>query len=83
VTKVTGTVKLTNGSAVVGATVEVHNSTGDTVDQIRTTGDGTFTYYLSPGEWTFKTYDTMGHRGTEGVILNDGDATVSVTVKIG
>jgi hypothetical protein len=53
------------------------------VDQIRTTGDGTFTYYLSPGQWTFKTYDTMGHRGTEGVTLNDGDATVNVTVKIG
>jgi hypothetical protein len=83
VTKVFGTVRLAGGGSAADATVEVHNASGDVVDQIRTTGDGAFTYYLSPGKWTFKTYDTRGHRGSEEVVLTEDDATVGVDLEIG
>jgi hypothetical protein len=83
VTKVTGTVKHEKGGPVAGATVEVHNSAGDIVDQVRTADDGTFTYHLSLGNWVFKTYDGDSHRGERTVTLKESDATISVDLVIG
>jgi hypothetical protein len=82
-TKVSGQVKLADGSSVGGVTVEVINSAGDIVDQTRTTDDGSFTYFLSPGSWTFNTYDATGRRGKRELALGSDDFTASVEVHIG
>jgi hypothetical protein len=81
-TKVEGIVKYEDGRLATEATVEVHNSTGDIVDQLRTADGGAFTYYLCPGPWNFFTYDGEGHRGNARVTLAEGDAAVRVDVEI-
>jgi hypothetical protein len=81
-TLLSGTVKHQDGSAAAGATVEVHNARGDVVDQVRTTDEGAFTYYLNPGRWTLKTYDARGHRGNQEVAISEGDATMRVDLEI-
>jgi hypothetical protein len=80
--RVVGTVRHGDGSVAVDVTVEVHNSNGDVLDQIRTTDEGLFTYYLTSGHWTFETYDGGGHRGTKEVILDEDDATFRVDLEI-
>lgn len=79
---VSGTVKHEDGSTASGATVEVHNSTGDVVDQIRTTDAGFFTYYLSAGKWVFKMYDGEGRRGGKEVALDEVDGSFRVDLEI-
>lgn len=81
-TKVVGLVRHRDGSVPSGATVEVHNSVGDVVDQIRLTEDGSFIYYLCPGKWTFMTYDGGGHRGNQEVALDEEDASISIHLAI-
>lgn len=81
-TRVEGIVKCEDGRLATEGTVEVHNSTGDVVDQLRIADGGAFTYYLSPGLWTFFTYDGEGHRGNARVTLAEGDASVHVDVEI-
>jgi len=80
-TKVEGLVTRRDGRAGTG-TVEVHNVSGDIVDQIRIADGGSFIYYLSPGVWTFFTYDAEGHRGNAQVALDEGDTAVHVDLEI-
>jgi hypothetical protein len=81
-TKVVGLVRHQDGTVPASATVEVHNSVGDVVDQIRVTDEGSFIYYLSPGKWTFMTYDGRGHRGNHEVALDEEDGTISIHLAI-
>jgi hypothetical protein len=82
-TEVLGHVHVKSFGAARGATVEVHNATGDVVDQVVADDDGGFTYYLTPGRWAFRAWDRWGHRGDGELILTDSDAEVRLDLQIG
>lgn len=72
-TKLTGRVTIPNGKPAFGSTVELHNATGDVVDQIVVDDDGRFTYHLAPGTWNMRAWDNRGHRGAAQITLEEGD----------
>ena len=73
--KLTGTVTV-HGEAARAATVELHNSSGDVVDQVVVDDDGRYTYHLSPGNWSLRLWDAHGHTGQSEVTLSDGEEKV-------
>ena len=73
--KLSGTVKVHEEPAR-SAVVELHNSTGDIVDQVQVGDDGGYTYYLAPGSWTLRVWDAHGHRGRAELTLADGETRV-------
>ena len=73
--KISGTVKVREEPAR-SAVVELHNSTGDIVDQVQVGDDGGYTYYLAPGSWTLRVWDAHGHRGRAELTLADGETRV-------
>ena len=75
--KVSGRVTF-DGAAAPSAVVEVHNATGDVVDQVQVDSDGRFTYHLAPGSWSLVAWDAHGHRGRREVILVDEDESIDV-----
>jgi Protein of unknown function (DUF1416) len=82
VTRVLGHVKLGDGSPATGATVEVHNSAGDVVDQVRVDDVGDFTYFLSPGQWRFRVWDAAGHRGEAAISLKQDEDAADLDLAI-
>jgi hypothetical protein len=81
-TKVLGSVRVRSFGAARSATIEVHNSTGDVVDQVRTNDDGGFIYYLSPGTWAFRVWDAWGHRGRGEITLTEEDEATKLDLEI-
>lgn len=73
--KLSGKVTVHGGDTATGAVVELHNSQGDTVDQVQVDDQGRFTYHLSEGTWTLHAWDAHGHRATGEVTLGGDDAT--------
>lgn len=67
---------LVHGEPAKNATVELHNASGDVVDQIQVDDDGKYTYHLSPGEWSLNVWDAYGHRGAAQVTLGEDDDKV-------
>lgn len=77
-TKLSGKVTA-HGHPATGAVVELHNSAGDTVDQVQVDESGHYTYHLAPGTWNLNVWDAHGHRGSGQVTIGDGDeATLDV-----
>jgi hypothetical protein len=72
-TKLTGVVTVHGSKPARTAVVEVHNESGDVVDQVRVDDDGRYVYYLSPGEWTLRVWDQHGHRGRKDVTISSED----------
>jgi hypothetical protein len=81
-TKVLGFVRVRSFGAARAATIEVHNSVGDVVDQVRTNDEGGFTYYLTPGTWAFRAWDAWGHRGSGEITLSDDEDTANLDLEI-
>ena len=78
--KVSGKV-LVDGSPAPGATVELHNSTGDVVTQVMVGDDGRFAFHVSEGSWSLNAWDAHGHRGSAPVTLAEGEEkTVDVVL---
>jgi len=75
-TVLTGTVTVPGGEPALGAVVELHNSGGDTVDQVQVNTKGGFTYYLSSGTWTLTVWDGIGNRGGAQVRMDEGEQKV-------
>jgi Carboxypeptidase regulatory-like domain len=73
--KLTGKVTV-HGSAAHAATVELHNSSGDVVDQVVVDDDGRYTYHLSPGSWSLRLWDAHGHTGRSEFTLSEGEEKV-------
>lgn len=67
-----------HGEPALSAVVEVHNSSGDVVDQVQVDADGRYTYNLSEGTWVLNVWDAHGHRGRTEVSLGADDATQDV-----
>lgn len=75
-----GTVTVHRGPAR-HATVELHNATGDVVDQVQVDDSGHFTYHLPPGKWSLNIWDPYGHRGSTEVTV-DKDESKQVFVAL-
>ena len=72
-TKLTGRVTIQDDKPAFGATVELHNATGDVIDQVVVDDDGRFTYHLAPGTWHMRAWDNRGHRGAAEITLETDD----------
>lgn len=79
--KLTGTVTVSGGKPALGAVVELHNSSGDVLDQVRVDDDGLFTYHLVAGEWRLNCWDAEGHRAVETISLGDDDGRVELELQ--
>ena len=59
--------------------VELHNSAGDVVDQVRVDEDGVYRYHVSPAQWSLRAWDAHGHRArAEVTISSDEDQMVDL-----
>ena len=74
-TTLSGTVTLPTGEPADTATVELHNSSGDILDQIVCDSNGRFRYHLSPGDWRLFVWDPAGGRAELGVTLQKDEET--------
>ena len=83
-TTLRGTVTLETGEPARTATVELHNSSGDVLDQIVCDDEGHFIYHLVPGSWRLRVWDQQGGRAEISVQLDkDQDAAVSIGLSKG
>lgn len=76
--KLTGMILVHGSEPATDAVVELHNHTGDVVDQVVVDDDGSYTYHLSPGRWSLRVWDSHGHRGTKFVDMTGTDLRVDV-----
>lgn len=64
------------------ATVELHNATGDVVDQVQVDDDGKYHYHLAEGHWAVQVWDAHGHRGAAEIDVTEGtDHTLDVDLQ--
>ena len=71
--QLSGVVTVNEGQPARHATIELHNSTGDIVDQVVADDSGRFNYYLSAGTWTLVVWDPFGHRTSTQVYIEQGE----------
>jgi hypothetical protein len=64
---------LVHDAPAAGATVELHNATGDVVTQIMVDDDGAYAFHVSEGSWSLNAWDAHGHRGSAPVTLGEGE----------
>jgi hypothetical protein len=76
--KLTGRITVHGEHAATSAVVELHNSTGDVVDQVQVDADGNYKYHLSANTWTLNVWDAHGHRGKQVVTLGEDDQTCDI-----
>ncbi len=74
-TTISGTVSLGQDPAP-NAVVELHNATGDIVDQSQVDEAGRYIFHVKGGRWTLNCWDNQGHRGKAELELADGDHEV-------
>ena len=60
-----------------GAFVQLRDSNGDFVGEVRADEAGQFTFHAIPGHWTV-IYLTPGHRGEQAVELGPDDVVVDL-----
>jgi hypothetical protein len=83
-TTLRGTVTRKTGEPARTATVELHNSSGDVLDQIVCDDEGRFAYHLVPGSWQLRVWDQHGGRAEIDVQLDkDEDAAVAIDLSEG
>jgi hypothetical protein len=76
-----GRITVHGSKAAATATVELHNSTGDVIDQVQTDHDGRFTYHLVAGRWSLRVWDEHGHRGDAEVDLTEEDHELNLDLE--
>lgn len=74
-TRLVGRITVHGDKPATSAVVELHNATGDVVDQVQVDDDGRYTYHLAPGSWTINVWDAHGHRGKATAQIEDGSDT--------
>ena len=72
-TKLSGRVTVHGSKPATSAVVELHNATGDVIDQVQVDEDGRYNYHLAAGSWKLNVWDSHGHRGVAEVTLADGE----------
>ncbi len=81
-TTLRGTVTRESGEPARTATVELHNSRGDVLDQIVCDDEGRFRYHLVPGSWHLRVWDPQGGRAELNVELDKAE-DAAVTIDLG
>ena len=71
-TSLSGSVTV-RGETARDAVVEIHNETGDVVDQVQTDDAGRYAYHLAAGKWSLVAWDPHGNRGGAEAELADGE----------
>ena len=72
-TTLSGRVTLPNSESAKTAVVELHNATGDVVDQVQVDDDGVYRYHLSPAKWTLRAWDGHGHAARLETSVSEGE----------
>lgn len=82
-TSLSGRVTVHKGEkSALTATVELHNSAGDVVDQVQVDDDAAYRYHLAAGHWSLKVWDAHGHRGRAEIDLEEGeDKTLDIDLE--
>lgn len=82
VSKLSGHVTVDGNRPQGDVVVELHNSAGDVVDQVRVDEDGAYRYHLSPARWYLRAWDAHGHGArAEVVIAADEDELCDLELK--
>ena len=77
--KLSGRVTLEGKRPEGDVVVELHNSAGDVVDQVRVDEDGVYRYHLSPAKWYLRAWDAHGHAArAEVTVAPDEDEVVDL-----
>jgi hypothetical protein len=81
--KLSGVVTVHEGAKpATTATVELHNSAGDIVDQVQVDTLGKYSFHLASGKWALYVWDAHGHRGRADVDLSEGeDETLDIDLE--
>jgi hypothetical protein len=78
-TTLSGRITVHGAKPTTSAVVELHNPTGDVVDQEQVDEGGRYRFNVSPGAWAVRVWDAHGHRGQGRVVVEaDQDADLSV-----
>jgi hypothetical protein len=80
-TTLSGKITKDDGSPALDAAVEVSNSSGDVIDQVKVDSDGAYKYHLAAGTWALKAWDPHGGRGSLDVTLAEGE-TATGNIKL-
>jgi hypothetical protein len=64
-----------DGAPATGAVVELHNASGDVVTQVIVDASGSYKFHLSEGEWSVRSWDSLGHRGAGRATLTASEDT--------
>jgi hypothetical protein len=80
--RLSGRVLVGREDAAVDAVVELHNSGGDVVDQVQVDSTGSYTFHLSEGVWSLRSWDPHGHRAHGSASLGpEGDVTLDLRLE--
>jgi Protein of unknown function (DUF1416) len=74
----TGRVTLNGLAAAPNAVVELHNSSGDILDQMQVDRSGIYAFHLIAGTWLLRAWDNQGRRALAEVELGDRDTVLDI-----
>ena len=72
-TTLSGRVTLPNNEPARTAVVELHNATGDVVDQVQVDDEGIYRYHVSAAKWALRAWDGRGHEARAETSVKDGE----------
>jgi hypothetical protein len=72
-TTLSGKITIHGDKPATNAVAELHNETGDIVDQLSVDEEGRYRFYVSPGSWSLRAWDPHGHRGAGSVRVSEGE----------
>ena len=72
-TTLSGRVTLPGGEPAATAVVELHNATGDVVDQVQVDDEGVYRYHLSSSTWKLRAWDAHGHGARAEATVEEGE----------
>ena len=74
--RLSGHITVHDGKPASTAVVELHNASGDVVDQVRVDENGFYRYHVSPAKWSLRVWDGHGHSGEAEVTVAEGEQKV-------
>ena len=72
-TTLSGRVTLPGNEPARNAVVELHNATGDVVDQVQVDDDGVYRYHVSAADWRLRAWDAQGHAARAEASVAEGE----------
>jgi hypothetical protein len=72
-TTLSGRVTLPDNQPARTAVVELHNATGDVVDQVQVDDNGVYRYHVSAADWRVRAWDAHGHAARAETTVAEGE----------